>query len=165
MIGARPRLGSSSIKQLRLAHQRAAHRQHLLLAAGQRAGELLAALLEARKQRVDALDRGLRAAAASMRKAPSCEIVLDIHGPEQFAMLGHEAEPARDAILDVEPGRSCPANDTRPFSGRMPMMALSSVVLPAPLAPMMVTISLAPTSSETAAHGLDLAIGDMRVGD
>ena len=29
------------------------------------------------------------------------------------------------------------------------MMALSSVLLPAPLAPMMVTISLAPTASET----------------
>ena len=29
------------------------------------------------------------------------------------------------------------------------MMALSSVVLPAPLAPMMVTISLPPTSSDT----------------
>ena len=44
------------------------------------------------------------------------------------------------------------------------MMALSSVVLPAPLAPMMVTISLSPTSSDTDAHRLDLAVGDMDVG-
>ena len=44
---------------------------------------------------------------------------------------------------------SSPANATRPFSGRMPMMALSSVVLPAPLAPMMVTISLSATWSDT----------------
>jgi hypothetical protein len=44
---------------------------------------------------------------------------------------------------------SSPPNVTRPFIGRMPMIALSRVVLPAPLAPMMVTIWLAPTSSET----------------
>ncbi len=45
------------------------------------------------------------------------------------------------------------------------MMAFSSVVLPAPLAPMMVTISLSATSSDTDAHRLDLAVGDMDVGD
>ena len=44
---------------------------------------------------------------------------------------------------------SSPAKAAKPFSGSTPMMALSSVVLPAPLAPMMVTISLSPTSSET----------------
>ena len=45
------------------------------------------------------------------------------------------------------------------------MTALSSVVLPAPLAPMMVTISLSRDVQRHAAHRLDLAIGDMHVGD
>ncbi len=45
------------------------------------------------------------------------------------------------------------------------MMAFSSVVLPAPLAPMMVTISLSATSSDTDADGLDLAVGDMGIGN
>jgi hypothetical protein len=44
---------------------------------------------------------------------------------------------------------SCPAKAAEPFSGRIPMMAFNSVVLPAPLAPMMVTISLLATSSDT----------------
>ena len=41
-IGARPMEGSSSIMQLRRAHQRAAHGEHLLLAAGERSGDLTA---------------------------------------------------------------------------------------------------------------------------
>ena len=42
-----------------------------------------------------------------------------------------------------------PAKAAAPFSGSTPMMAFNSVVLPAPLAPMMVTISLSATSSDT----------------
>ena len=41
------------------AHQRAAHREHLLLAAGERAGKLLAPLLQPRKQGVNPFLRGL----------------------------------------------------------------------------------------------------------
>ena len=44
-------------KEPRLAHQRTAKRQHLPLAAGQGAGELMAPLGEARKHRVDALEQ------------------------------------------------------------------------------------------------------------
>jgi hypothetical protein len=47
--GARPRLGSSSISSLG-RHQRAADGQHLPLTARQRAGQLRAALLQAREQ-------------------------------------------------------------------------------------------------------------------
>ena len=49
MSGASPRLGSSSSSSARLRHQRAAERQHLALAARQRAGELAPALGEARE--------------------------------------------------------------------------------------------------------------------
>ncbi len=43
-------------QQFRLGHQRAADGAHLLLAAGQGSGELLAAVLQARKKRVDPLE-------------------------------------------------------------------------------------------------------------
>ena len=43
-------------QQFRIGHQRAADRQHLLLAAGQRHAHVAAALGEPRKQRVDFLD-------------------------------------------------------------------------------------------------------------
>ena len=59
IIGARPMRRLVEQQQLRPAHQRAADGQHLLLAAGQRAGQLRAALLQARKQVVDALEVGL----------------------------------------------------------------------------------------------------------
>ena len=45
------------------------------------------------------------------------------------------------------------------------MTALSSVLLPAPLAPMMVTISLSRDLERHAAYRLDLAVGDMHVRD
>ena len=43
-------------QQLGLRHQRAADREHLLLAAGQRPALLLLALLQAREERVDAVE-------------------------------------------------------------------------------------------------------------
>jgi hypothetical protein len=41
-----------------MAHQRARHRQHLLLAAGQGAGQLACALLQAREHAEPLLDVG-----------------------------------------------------------------------------------------------------------
>ena len=45
-MGARPMEGSSSISSLGLAHQGPAHGQHLLLAAGEGAGDLPPPLLQ-----------------------------------------------------------------------------------------------------------------------
>ena len=54
--GESPIDGSSISSKRGLRHQRAAHRDHLLLAARQCAGELVRALLEPREQAVDALE-------------------------------------------------------------------------------------------------------------
>ncbi len=51
--GARPSVASSRIKQARIGHQRAADRQHLLLAAGKLVAHAAAALGQPRKQVVD----------------------------------------------------------------------------------------------------------------
>ncbi len=45
-------------KELGVAHEGATHGEHLLLAAGKGAGDLLAALLQAREVVVDALQAG-----------------------------------------------------------------------------------------------------------
>ena len=64
---------------------------------------MLAPLLQSRKQRIDALERfccrGLR-----NPEGAELQIVLDVHGAEQFAVLGHQTQARRDAILDVERG-------------------------------------------------------------
>ena len=71
-------------QQLRLTHHRAAHRQHLLLAAGERAADLLAALLQAREQVVDmghiALNRAVRTGICA-----HFEVFLDGHVLENAA--------------------------------------------------------------------------------
>ena len=64
-------------QQLRLAHQRPSHRQHLPLAAGQRARELVAPLGQARETLVDLGQRllrrrGRRPARAGTRRARGC---------------------------------------------------------------------------------------------
>src|SRR3982074_818071 len=70
----------------RLRHQRAAERQHLAFAAGQRAGELAATFGEAWKARIDVMqvasDGGTVAPA---RVGAEDEVVLDRHLGEQLA--------------------------------------------------------------------------------
>ena len=67
ITGARPSVGSSSSIRRRLGHQAAADREHLLLAAGQRAGELRLALAQPRKEFVDALDAAASSAGGRAR--------------------------------------------------------------------------------------------------
>ena len=56
------------------------------------------------------------------------------------------------------PSIRSPSNHTSPVAGRSrPMIVLSVVVLPAPLAPTMLTISPSATSSETVLSALTLS--------
>jgi len=58
--------------------------------------------------------------------------------------------PRRTISWGGRPSIGRPAKTTRPLrSGTTPVMAISSVVLPAPLAPMIATSSPGPTSSDT----------------
>ncbi len=79
-------------QQLRLRHQRARHREHLLLAAGQRAGGLPAALLEAGKEIEHALDVVLDRGPVAADVGAHREIFLDGQRAEHAAALGDHGE-------------------------------------------------------------------------
>ena len=95
-IGARPMDGSSISSSFGLRHQRAPHRHHLLLAAGQRPRELGAPLVEQREERVDALVVLLRRAAVQVRA--HLEVLEHAHRREQAAVLGDDRHPLRDPV-------------------------------------------------------------------
>src|SRR5437773_9717551 len=59
--------------------------------------------------------------------------------------------PSRARTCDGRPAMFSPRYSIRPTAGTPPAMALSSVVLPAPFGPTMVTNSPSPTSRETSA--------------
>src|SRR5204863_313136 len=94
--GRQPQRGLVEHEQARPRHQGAPDRGHLLLAAGEGAGELAAALGEAREERDDALPR-LGAAAPALRRARAePEVLLDGHAREELAPLRDVGDPARD---------------------------------------------------------------------
>ena len=138
ITGARPSDGSSISSTRRIADQRAADRQHLLLAARQLIAPVVGALGQAaetartpsRSSRVPAAPplRGFRATSAREKS---------------------RAPAARSQARRRRAGRSpssryrCRAARARPpCSVVWPMMVASSVVLPTPLRPMIDTVSL-----------------------
>ena len=139
-------------QQARAAHQRAADRQHLLLAAGQRAAALAHALLQQREQREDAL-RG--------RRRNRRRWVGDGRAHLQVFQHAHAREdaPAFRRLRDAQPRdlvrRQCgdvAAVEQRSGPARargLPKIVIISVDLPAPLAPISVTISPSLTSRST----------------
>mmetsp|Transcript_5849 Transcript_5849/g.22958 ORF Transcript_5849/g.22958 Transcript_5849/m.22958 type:complete len:216 (-) Transcript_5849:50-697(-) len=93
-------------QQFGLAHQRAAQGQHLALAAGQRAGRLRAALLQAREAGVDALQPVAPALVAPRLGPPAAEqqVVFDAHRAEQLALLGHQGQARHHALFQRQAG-------------------------------------------------------------
>jgi diguanylate cyclase (GGDEF)-like protein len=89
-------------QQLGLGHQGAAHGQHLALAAGQRAGQLGAALFEAREELEDFVHRFhvVAVAAAVAVEGAEQQVVLDAHFGEQFALFRHQRHAVADQMLD-----------------------------------------------------------------
>ena len=88
----------------RARHQGARHRDHLLLAAGKRAGRLAGAFGEAREQRHHARvvlrDLGL----VVTRVGAHQHILTHRHGAEQAPRLRHRAEPAPDDLRRRQAG-------------------------------------------------------------
>jgi hypothetical protein len=82
-------------EQLRPRHERAAHRDHLLLAARERPCELLAALVQAREQAVYAVEVLAEVGAAAQVRA-QLEVLAHTERSEEPAVLRHD----RDAPLD-----------------------------------------------------------------
>ncbi len=87
-------------QQLGLAHERARHGEHLLLAAGHGAGELVAAFLQAREQHEHALDVGGDAGLVLAHERAHLQVLGDGHAREHAAPLGHHHQ----ALLHQVPG-------------------------------------------------------------
>ena len=136
-------------QQLRLGHQRAAHREHLLLAAGHRARLLRLALLQAREQLEDALEVVADLGVVGAGERAELEVLAHGHAREAVAALGRLRDAQLDDLLwpaaaDLLARRSgsCPSR-----GGVMPEIERSVVDLPAPLEPISVTISPSSTSA------------------
>jgi hypothetical protein len=85
--------------QARLQHQRARDRQHLLLAARQRAGLLLDALLEPREIAEDAVALGGDHALVPVGVGRDAQILVDRQRGEGAAALGHVSDPEPHDLL------------------------------------------------------------------
>ncbi len=93
-IGARPIEGSSSSSTRGLGHQGPAHGQHLLLAAGEGAGKLLLALLQAREEGVDPFQVAFDACLVLAGECAHLQVLGDGQAAKDapaFRRLGHAA--------------------------------------------------------------------------
>ena len=148
--GASPSDGSSSSRQPRPAHQRARDRQHLLLAARQRAAALGEALLQPREQRQHAVEivRRIRPAAATV--APICRFSSTVMRGKMRRPSGDCASLSRAISCVGSCVMSRPSKTISPSRARgLPHTVIIRVDLPAPLAPISATISPALTSRST----------------
>src|SRR6185369_10945307 len=84
---------------LRSGHQRPTDGQHLLLAAGQRAGFLCLAFLQAREEAVHPLEVGLHLCLVLARERAHLEVLVDRHPAEDTAALGRLADPELDDLM------------------------------------------------------------------
>ncbi len=136
MSGARPNEGSSSSIKARAQHQRAPDRQHLLLAARQRAGLLPVAFAKAGEIAEDALDVGGDFRPVAARHGAELKIFLDGEAHEGAAAFRHvgDAEP-HDVLGRLARDLAGRGSGSSPVVRTMPQTERSVVVLPAPLAP------------------------------
>ena len=104
-------------QQPRALHERAREREHLLLAAAERAGLLVAPLLDPREVRLDAREVVLDRAAPRVRAEP--QVLPDGELGERAAALGHvrDAEP-RHVVGPAAADRLAGEADARPRGGR-----------------------------------------------
>ena len=85
-------------QQLRAAHKRSAHREHLLLAAGERSGDLPAALFQARKARVDVRNAGTHGG-ARLGVCAELKVFLNGHLEEDVSALRDLRETTGDDLV------------------------------------------------------------------
>ena len=112
--GARPEARFVEHQQFRLGHQRAADRQHLLLAARQVAGLGAGALGKPRKPRKGPLDQPLHAAAVAMHRGRGEQIFLRRQLREDAPAFEHMRDAAAHASGGSRPSTERPANITSP---------------------------------------------------
>ena len=148
--GREAKRGFVQHEKLRAAHEGAPHGEHLALAAREGAGELPSPLAQAREEREHLLERRRDRRArpsARRRKAPSRRLSSTLMLEKSSRFSGTRPSPAATRASTGRPSSEAPAKPIWPREGRMPMMALSSVDLPAPLAP--ITVAMRPASTES----------------
>src|SRR5262249_42343659 len=140
-------------QQGRARHQRAADREHLLLAAAERAGELAPALAQAREPLEHLAERALDGLAVAPAVGAHLEVLEHGHlrkepPPLPPAAAGRAGGARRGA---PPPRRRPPRKKTTPppLGRTSPESARKVDVLPAPLGPMIATISLSCTVTDT----------------
>ena len=141
-------------EQLGPGHERAAEREHLLLAAGEVAGQLAASRCSrignsVSTSRLGARRRGPWSLRISHAGQP--QVLGDGERREHALAAGHERRCRAGSSTSADSSvMSSPSNTTVPPLGpSSPQMPLSSVDLPAPLVPSRATISPRPTSKST----------------
>ncbi len=94
--GRQPHARLVEQEQARARHERAADRQHLLLAARERAGDLGDALVEPGEQREDALEIARDHRRVAARVGAHHEVLAHAQAIEDAAALGHVCDAALD---------------------------------------------------------------------
>ena len=98
-LGERPMLGSSMRTSRGRAHERAGHRQHLLLAPGKAPGALVAPLLEDREVLVHLLDVGLHLLRVLAQVGAHLDVVEHAHRGDHHAALGDVGHPELEDLV------------------------------------------------------------------
>ena len=98
-------------QNLRLGHQRAADRQHLLLTAGQRARDLPQPLAQPRKQSEHPVAAAFELRGVAQQIGAELEVFGDRHRGEDAAAFRHQHDAARDATRPVS-GAATPRRGT-----------------------------------------------------
>ena len=128
-------------------HERPPHRQHLLLAARERAGELRAALVEEREEPVDALEVVLEVVLAQIRA--HLEVLEHGHGREHAPVLGDDRHAEPDPVAGGALGHVLSREADRPERGlTIPRIVFRVVDFPEAFPPRRHTSSPSATSSE-----------------
>ena len=114
--GARPSDGSSSSSSRGSRHERATDGEHLLLAARERLGRLVRALLQHREERVDPRQGpgGHGAPVAAGAVGAELEVLAHGHRAEQQPALGHERQALAHEALGPRRGDAGAAVGDRP---------------------------------------------------
>ena len=96
-----------------MAHERPPHRDHLLLAARERARQLRAALVQQREEGVDTLEVLLAALAVAVQVRTHLQVLEHRHRPEEATILGHDRHAAADPVARRPSGHVLAAEDDR----------------------------------------------------
>src|SRR5207248_6722376 len=102
--GGKARRGLVQQEELRLGHEGAADRAHLLLAAGHAAGQLLPAFGQPREELIDDREPLAELRTGRRREAAHLEVVLDGHARKEATALRHVRDPELDDPVRWSPG-------------------------------------------------------------